>query len=127
MITGLGIDIIEIERIKNAIKKNNRFLIKIFTDKEIAMFHEKNMRTETIAGNFAGKEAVSKVLGSGVSGFKWTDIEILREVDGKPYVILHNGALDRAHHIGISQIEVSISHNKTSAVANAIGFRKEME
>ena len=122
MITGLGIDIIEIDRIKKAIEKNERFLTKIFTENECLMFSEKAMKTETIAGNFAAKEAVSKVLGSGVAGFKWTDIEVLRKPDGKPFVVLHNGALQRSKDIGTNKIEVSISHNKTSAVANAIGF-----
>lgn len=122
MITGLGIDIIEIERIEKAIHKNARFLEKIFTEHENAMFRNKHMKVETIAGNFAAKEAVSKVLGSGVAGFRWTDIEILRETDGKPYVILHRGALRRAEERGIEKIEVSISHNKTTAIANAIGF-----
>jgi len=122
MITGIGIDIIEIDRIKKAIEKNDRFLTRIYTENEIEMFKDKGMRVESIAGNFAAKEAVSKVLGSGVSGFKWTDIEILRETDGKPYVILHRGALKRAQDMSIGKIEVSISHHKTSAVANAIGF-----
>lgn len=122
MIIGLGIDIIEIERIKKAIEKNEKFLIRIFTDNENKLFIKKNMKTETIAGNFAAKEAVSKVLGSGVAGFKWTDIEVLRKNDGKPYVVLHNGALKRAKDIGVKKIEISISHNKTSAISNAIGF-----
>lgn len=121
MITGLGIDIIEIERIEKAIAKNARFLDKIFTVREKEMFQSKNMKVETIAGNFAAKEAVSKVLGSGVAGFRWTDIEILRETDGKPYVILHHGALERANERHIEKVEVSISHNRTSAIANAIG------
>lgn len=122
MIAGIGIDIIEIERIKKAIDKNDRFLIKLFTKNEIEMFNEKGMRAETVAGNFAAKEAVSKVLGRGISGFKWTDIEVLRDFHGKPYAKLHGEAYRISLELNIHKIEVSISHDKTSAIANAIGF-----
>lgn len=115
MIIGIGTDIIEIDRIEKAINRNNGFLDKVFTAREIEMFKERNMRAEVIAGNFAAKEAVSKALGTGFRGFSLVDIEILRDQLGKPIVYLSDNMkkIINAKH----KINVSISHNRTSAIA----------
>ena len=118
MIIGIGTDIIEIDRIENAINKNNNFLEKVFTPKEIEMFRSRNMRSEVMAGNFAAKEAVSKALGTGFRGFSLTDIEVLRDELGKPIVFLSKDIEDL---INVDyRLNISISHNKTSAMAFAI-------
>lgn len=120
MIKGIGIDMIEIKRIGKAIQKNNRFINRIFSEKEIEYFRTCNWKTNTIAGNFAAKEAVVKALGTGISGFKWTDVEILRDHMGKPMVLLTDNAKSIAEQKGITNIWVSISHCQEYAVANAI-------
>ncbi len=120
MVKGIGVDIIELDRIDRAIKKSSRFLTRLFTDKEIAYFKSKNMKVESIAGNFAAKEAIVKSLGTGIRGFEWKDIEVLRDDLGRPTVALYNGALKVATERGISELMVSISHCKTYAVANSI-------
>ena len=97
MIIGIGTDIIEINRIEKAIGKRNGFVAKVFTDNEIEMFKERNMRAEVIAGNFAAKEAISKSFGTGIRGFS------LDRLIGKSY-----------------KLNLSISHNNTSAIAFAI-------
>ena len=74
MILGIGVDIIEIDRIEKAIKKQNKFLEKIFTNKEIEYFQNRKMNIEVIAGNFAAKEAISKALGTGFRGISFLDI-----------------------------------------------------
>ena len=118
MIIGIGTDIIEIDRIENAINKNNSFLEKVFTAKEIEMFKSRNMRSEVIAGNFAAMEAVSKALGTGFRGFSLTDMEVLRDELGKPIVFLSK---DIEKLISVEyRLNISISHNKTSAIAFAI-------
>ena len=118
MIIGIGTDIIEIDRVENAINKNNSFLEKVFTSKEIEMFKSRNMRSEVIAGNFAAKEAVSKALGTGFRGFSLTDMEILRDELGKPIVFL-NKDIEKMINVEY-RLNISISHNKTSAIAFAI-------
>lgn len=118
MIIGIGTDIIEIDRVENAINKNNSFLEKVFTTKEIEMFKSRNMRSEVIAGNFAAKEAVSKALGTGFRGFSLTDMEILRDELGKPIVFL-NKDIEKMINVEY-RLNISISHNKTSAIAFAI-------
>lgn len=124
MIIGIGVDIIEIERVRQAIQNNKNFLSKLFTEREIDYFISRNMNSEVIAGNFAAKEAVSKALGTGMRGFSFKDIEILRNELGKPEVILHNGA----NLIGNKLVEnnnslrvhLSISHNNSSAIAYSV-------
>ena len=74
-IFGIGIDIIEINRIENVLERTPRFLERNFTEKEIDYFKQKNFKSESIAGNFASKEAISKAIGTGIRGFKLKDIE----------------------------------------------------
>ena len=118
MIIGIGTDIIEIDRIERAIKNNKNFINKIFTKKEIEMFNKRNMRSEVIAGNFAAKEAISKALGIGIRGFSLKDIEVLRDELGKPVAHLNN-VIENINNKKY-RLNISISHNKTSAIAFAI-------
>ena len=121
-ILDIGIDIIEIDRIKNSLSKRGDFLKKLFTDKEIELFESKGYKAETIAGNFAAKEAISKSLGLGIRGYNFKDIEILRDDLGKPIVNTYNNLEKICIDYNISQIKVSISHGKDYAVANAIAI-----
>lgn len=118
MILGIGTDIIEILRIEEAVNNNSNFLNKLFTEKEIQMFKQRNMRAEVIAGNFSAKEAVSKALGTGVRGFSLKEIEVLRDELGKPIVNLSDNIKEiiRKDY----NLSISISHNNTSAIAFAI-------
>ena len=124
MIIGIGVDIIEIERVRQAIQNNKNFLSKLFTEKEIDYFISRKMNSEVIAGNFAAKEAVSKALGTGIRGFSFKDIEILRNELGKPEVILHSGAnLIGNKLVGNNnslRVHLSISHNNSSAIAYSV-------
>ena len=124
MIIGIGVDIIEIERVRQAIQNNKNCLSKLFTEREIDYFISRNMNSEVIAGNFAAKEAVSKALGTGIRGFSFKDIEILRNELGKPEVILHNGAnLIGNKLVGNNnslRVHLSISHNNSSAIAYSV-------
>ena len=119
MILGIGTDIIEIERIKVAIERTPSFLSKAFTEKEIELFKAKGMRVETIAGNFAAKEALSKALGTGFRGYSLQDFEILRDQLGKPIVNISKKAREKTGGRALN-INVSISHNKSNAIAFVI-------
>lgn len=124
MIIGIGVDIIEIERVRQAIQNNKNFLSKLFTEREIDYFISRNMNSEVIAGNFAAKEAVSKALGTGIRGFSFKDIEILRNELGKPEVILHNGAKSIGNKLvgnnNSLRVHLSISHNNSNAIAYSV-------
>ncbi|MEW9121236.1 MAG: holo-ACP synthase [Thermotaleaceae bacterium] len=122
MIKGIGIDIIEVERIKKAATKNKNFLEKIFTNKEIEYFQSNYFQATTIAGNFAAKEAVAKTLGTGFRGFRWIDIEVRHDALGKPEIVLYGQAEKVSQQMGIQQIWITISHSKDYAVAQAIAL-----
>ncbi|MGL5641972.1 MAG: holo-ACP synthase [Paraclostridium sp.] len=124
-IFGIGIDIVEIYRIKDIVEKNNRFIEKIFTENERKYFESKNFRVETIAGNFAAKEAISKALGTGIRNFEFKDIEVIRDEKGKPIVKTYNNLKEICIDYNVLEIKVSISHSENYAVANAIVMVKE--
>jgi holo-[acyl-carrier protein] synthase len=119
--TELGIDIIKIERIRETLDRfGDRFLRRVLTEAEQRYVRG---RAETMAGRWAAKEAVSKVLGLGVRGIGWTEIEIERMPTGAPAVRLHRRAKQRAEQLGMDRIAVSISHEADYAVAIAFGVR----
>lgn len=119
--TELGIDIIKIERIAAALKRfGDRFPKRVLTDAEARYVRN---RPQNFAGRWAAKEAVSKVLGLGVRGVGWRDIEIQRLPTGAPAVRLHGRAKSRAEQLGMGRIAVSISHEGDYAVAIAFGIR----
>src|SRR3990172_6131637 len=121
--TELGIDIVKVERIARAIEKHGRrFAGRVLTDAEDAYVRD---RAENFAGRWAAKEAVSKVLGLGVRGVGWREIEIVRLPTGQPTVKLHDRALRRADQLGMEGIAVSISHEHEYAVAIAFGIRTQ--
>ena len=119
--TELGIDIIKVERIRATLERfGTRFSRRVLTPGEQRYVRD---RPETMAGRWAAKEAVSKVLGLGVRGIGWRDIEIERLPTGQPAVRLHGRAAARAEQLGMGRIAVSISHESDYAVAIAFGVR----
>lgn len=126
MLISVGTDLVEIERIRKAVSKGPRFLERVFSESERTLFEARGMETASIAATFAGKEAVLKVLGTGIRGMAWKDIEILREASGKPYVRLIGPAAERASALGIDEILISLTHSKNNAMAFAAGQRRQM-
>jgi holo-[acyl-carrier protein] synthase len=119
--TELGIDIIKVARIKAALERfGPRFSKRVLTESEQRYVRD---RPETMAGRWAAKEAVSKVLGLGVRGIGWRDIEIERLPTGQPATRLHGRAAARARQLGMERIAVSITHESDYAVAIAFGIR----
>ena len=119
--TELGIDIIQVARIRGTLARfGRRFSRRVLTESEDRYVRD---RPENFAGRWAAKEAVSKVLGLGVRGVGWTEIEIQRLPTGQPSVRLHGRAERRAKQLGMERIAVSISHEAEYAVAIAFGVR----
>jgi holo-[acyl-carrier protein] synthase len=120
-VTELGIDIIKVARIRAALERfGPRFAARVLTEGERRYVRD---RPETLAGRWAAKEAVSKVLGLGVRGIGWREIEIERLPTGQPTVRLHARAARRAEQLGMARVAVSISHEDDYAVAIAHGVR----
>ncbi len=118
----IGIDIIEIARIKRAIARwRESFLRRVYTEQELNLYHKK---PSSLAARFAGKEAVMKTLGTPNKGIGWKEIEILSEPDGKPSVYLHGKAQNLAKSLGLNNLAISLSHSREYAVAFVIGETK---
>ena len=122
MIFGTGLDIIEIDRIRNSLEKySERFEEKVFTRAEIEYCRAQADPARHFAGRFAVKEAVSKCLGTGISGgVAWKDIEVLQKESGQPILKLRQKTKEIFDHLKLSAIHISISHARDYAVANAI-------
>jgi holo-[acyl-carrier protein] synthase len=123
-IVGHGIDIVETARIRQLVEEHGqRFLDRCFTPAEQAYCSKNPKRYyEHLAGRFAAKEAVLKVLGTGWrGGIAWTDIEVTREPSGQPRVALSGECARVAADLRIAHWHLSISHIETHATASAIG------
>ena len=124
----MGIDIVEIEEIKKAIEKGNRFTERVYTPKEIGYCEGKNDKYPHYAVRYAAKEAVMKALGTGWDkGVQWKQIEIINEGDrkpetgsGKPQIRLSGEALKRAKKMRVDNIAVSLSHSQYYAIASVV-------
>lgn len=119
MILGTGLDIVDVARIEKA-ARNELFYTRNFTMKEIALFEARPNGAETAAGNFAVKEAVLKCLGCGIFDMPLSDIEVLREASGRPFVSLYGKAKAKADELGIKRMHVSISHTGGFAAGQAV-------
>lgn len=120
----VGVDICSVPRIIEAHKRfGERFLRRILTPNEIAYCKsaERHMYVR-IAGRFAAKEAVVKVLGTGWVGVGWQEVEIKRKPTGEPRLTLYGRALSRAERLGLRHFEVSMSHEKEFAVAFVVAY-----
>ena len=122
MIFGTGIDIIEVDRIKNSIQKySDRFKKKIFTQKEIDYCHSQADPAKHFAARFTVKEAVLKCFGTGLTGgILWKDIEVDKLNSGQPVLNLYGNGKKLFHQLNLKHIHISITHDKTYAAAHAI-------
>ena len=118
-----GIDMVSCQRLAEAIDRHgDRFLQRVFTQAELDYCMGRKRQIEHLAGRFAAKEAVLKVLGTGWrDGISWTDIEIRNLPSGQPQVRLSGRCREIADGMALSKILISISHIDTHAVASAIG------
>jgi len=110
-----GVDLIEIERVSQAIERHGeRFLKRVFTPQELA---ELKGNPASLAGRFAAKEAVAKALGTGIGLIAWQEIEILRGPAREPLLFLYGAAAELAAQKHLTEWTVSLSHTGTLAVA----------
>lgn len=122
MIIGIGIDIIEVNRIAESYQRfGDRFLKRILKSEEIEYCLSNKNPAPFLAARFAVKEAVSKAFGTGIgSKLGWQDIEVKKELSGKPYAILHGNGIKLMEELGAKKLHISISHTEYYAAAIAI-------
>jgi holo-[acyl-carrier protein] synthase len=122
MIVGIGIDIAEVGRIREAIERHGeRFLRRIYTEGEIQYCESKANRVERYAARFAAKEAGMKAIGTGWNhGVRWRDIEVARKPGGRPTLVLHGRAAEFAAKLGATNFDLSLTHTSEQAMAHVI-------
>ena len=120
MILRTGVDLIEIARIEEVIKRHGkRYLERIYTSAELEQCRQ---QAESLAGRFAAKEAFAKALGTGIGAVAWNEIEILGDEQNAPALKLHGAAEQKAKELGLSTWSVSISHSQSHAVAFVVAL-----
>jgi holo-[acyl-carrier protein] synthase len=119
MVVGVGTDLIEIARIEQSIRRfGERFLRRVYTQREIAYCQRKKNAAESFAARFAAKEAGAKALGTGISrGVNWLELEVAREMSGKPRLELSGRAAEMAKALGVTRTSLSLTHSRDVALA----------
>lgn len=116
-----GVDIIEIARIERTLADfGERFLRRVYTERERERY---GTRPSELAARFAAKEATSKALGTGIRGIRWREMEVLSNRRGKPVLVLHGGAAERAANLGLVAFDISLTHSRTDAMAFVVALR----
>ena len=121
MIYGIGVDIIEVERIQSLAEKNPRFLTRIFTETEITYCTKMKNKYQHLAARFAAKEAFVKAVGLGMSGgMRWRDIGIVNDTLGRPELVIEGRAAERLEELEVRSTHVSLTHTGEHAAAVVI-------
>jgi holo-[acyl-carrier protein] synthase len=122
MIVGTGVDIAEVPRIREAVGRfGERFLKRVFTPEEIRYCTSKANTEERLAARFAAKEAAMKAIGTGLRhGVTWQDVEVVRQLGGRPGLRLSGKAAEFAAALGCQRIHLSLSHTEDMAIAHVI-------
>lgn len=122
MIVGMGVDIAEVQRIREAIERHGEgFLKRVYTNREREYCERFKNKYERYAGRFAAKEAAMKALGTGWRrGVRWVDLEVVRESSGRPTLAIAGEAAKIAESIGVKSVALSITHTEHQALAQVI-------
>jgi holo-[acyl-carrier protein] synthase len=122
MILGTGVDLAEVDRIRQSVERfGNRFIDRIYTEREIAYVERKANRFERYAARFAAKEAGMKALGTGWRrGIHWKDFEVINLASGRPTLTLHGAAGQIAKRMGVKSIQLSLTHTNKDGLAYVI-------
>ncbi|MCC7497442.1 MAG: holo-ACP synthase [Bryobacterales bacterium] len=122
MIVGTGVDIAEVDRIREAVERfGARFVERVYTPAEIAYVERKKNRYERYAARFAAKEAGMKAIGTGWSQqVRWQDFEVLNQRSGRPSLVLHGVAARIARQMNVRQVSLSLTHTADNAFAMVI-------
>ena len=118
-ILGIGVDLVEVDRIERAAARHEGFVPRLFSPREKARCMDCSRPALRYAACFAAKEAAAKALGTGIRGFSWNEIELLAEEGGRPRLVLSGRARELATSLGVSELQVSISHTRGMVVAVA--------
>ena len=121
MVVGLGVDIVEVDRIRKALENQPKMVQKVFTAQEAEYCTTRKNQYQHFAGRFAAKEAALKALGTGwAEGIRWRDVEVSSEPSGQPYLHFHGKAEEVFESLSAGNAFLTITHARTYAVAVVI-------
>lgn len=116
-----GVDLVPVARFDRLIREQPGILTTLFTGLELAYCDGRRRRSEHLAARFAAKEAVLKALGTGLGdGMAWTDVEVVKELNGRPAARLHGAVAALATRLGLANLDISLSHTADLAIAQAV-------
>jgi holo-[acyl-carrier protein] synthase len=113
----VGIDLVDIDRLRRVASRSPRFLERVFTAQEIEYCYRKKDPFPSLAARFAAREALRKVDEAFISGLRFHDTEVVVDGEGRPSLVLHGAALDRYRRAGFTGLDLSLSHTRNQAVA----------
>ena len=116
MIAGIGVDIVQIARLEAALERTPELAVRLFTVAERAAVRDRRAPAESLAGCFAAKEALAKVLGA-PGGLRWTDAEVVHNNAGRPFLSVHGTVAAAAERLGIRRLHLSLSHDGGMCIA----------
>jgi holo-[acyl-carrier protein] synthase len=123
-VVGLGVDLVEIDRMEQVIERTPRILTRVFSEQEREYAWSKARPATHYALFFAAKEAVLKALGTGFAGMQYTDVEVAHNSDGKPLPVLTGHALEVAESQGVVEVQLSLSYTHQMGVASAVAIKE---
>jgi len=122
MIVGIGVDLVDVERVKRMLERHGTFAERVFTPEEIAYCERQASPAEAYAARWAAREACRKALG-GVRGMRWQDVRVDRAPTGAPSLVLSGMSRARAAALGVSRVMVALTHERRMAAAFCLAVR----
>ncbi len=119
----IGIDIVDIDRLKKVIERTPHFLERIYSQQELDYCFKKHNPYPSLAARFASKEAFRKLDNSFARGVRFHDVEVVVAAGGRPELVFHAGALDRVKELGMNRWDLSLTHSQEQAIATIIANR----
>jgi holo-[acyl-carrier protein] synthase len=121
-VVGIGVDLVDVDRVKQILARRDTFVERVFTPAEIAYCERQASRAECYAARWAAREACRKALG-GIRNMRWHDVRVERAPSGAPSIVLEGSSLARAAALGVSQVLLALTHERRTAAAFCMAVR----
>jgi holo-[acyl-carrier protein] synthase len=121
-IVGIGVDLVDVERVRRILERHPTFTRRVFTPDEIGYCEGQASPPEAYAARWAAREACRKSLG-GIPGMRWVDVKVDRAPTGAPSLVLGGSSLARAEALGVSRVMVALTHERRMAAAFCLAVR----
>jgi holo-[acyl-carrier protein] synthase len=121
-VVGIGVDLVDVDRVKVILSRRKTFVQRVFTAQEIAYCERQAAPAECFAARWAAREACRKALG-GIRGMRWHEVQVERAPSGAPSIVLEGTSLARAEALGVSQVLLALTHERRMAAAFCMAVR----